>query len=443
MSQYFGRTGHGGTRRHCASPCSREVDGDSLSQSSHHPMRLHRTGMRITPPTAALIVLVSTLGFSAMAGGQPPQRTSGTLHTGALASPLSAVVCTSNQRCLAVGGQLSGNEGKAAIAAVTTDRGTHWSSTKPYGGGKVLDGLACQTVRTCIGVGWSTRSKPTSAFIYKAFVLQTLDAGRSWQVRSTLPGGVGMLSDVSCAPSFCMAVGGSPDNTTAVALITRSAGRRWTSLSLPKGEESLKLVTCTTAGNCIALGTREATTGDPSSGSLTSIIASASGGLSWSQRPLPTGAQPVVGIPYFTGMTCATRSHCLIVGEATPGDGNPSGLILSSADGGRTWRYDKVPSPTTILNAVACASSVQCVVMGGGFEPRGGPVRELLATTDHGQSWVSRTVPAAASALEGVSCPSKTVCVATGYGASSADQYAEQPVTIVTTDGGTTWNSSP
>jgi photosystem II stability/assembly factor-like uncharacterized protein len=274
--------------------------------------------------------------------------------------------------------------------------------------------------------------------------IRTLDGGHTWTLTPMLPKGIGALSDISCpTTSYCMAVGLSTANSSAVAVATRNAGRIWRRVPLPKGEEDLSLVTCTSSAKCVAEGTMEATVGEPSAGERLSIITTADGGSIWRHSSLSTAGSAPVGIPYFSGLTCPTRTSCLLVGDATPGDGSPSGLIYSSIDDGDSWALRMVPPGTTFLNAVSCASATQCAVVGGGIEARGGSDRDILTTRDGGQSWTSQVVPTSAVGLEGVSCPALTSCVAVGFGFTASDPDAEPAVVVVSRNGGTTWTTAP
>jgi photosystem II stability/assembly factor-like uncharacterized protein len=248
---------------------------------------------------------------------------------------------------------------------------------------------------------------------------------------------------VSCpTKSFCMAVGVNTAISRAIAVTSNNAGRSWGTVAVPKGEEMLNLVTCTTRRSCIAEGDVEATIGDPSGGSRLSIITTSNGGSSWKQRSIAPGSAAPSGIPYFTGLTCTSTTHCLLVGEATPPDGSPSGVILSSSDSGGSWTNQVVPSGTTMLNAVSCGSATQCAVAGGGIGGRGNIDRDLLTTSDGGQTWISRTVPSSALGLDGISCPSTTSCIAVGFDLSASDPSAEPAAVIASSDGGVTWNTA-
>ena len=367
-----------------------------------------------------------------------PQRASGSIDADALKVPITSVVCSTTRNCVAIGTQPYGST-VGSIGVTTSDGGSTWASTPILRGVKYLQALACPATRTCVAVGSNPLGNGD-----RGAVLRTLNGGRTWVLAPALPKGVGRLVDVSCpTKTFCMAVGVTSSITRAVGVISNDAGRSWRTVRLPKGEEDLSLVTCTTRRYCIAEGEMEATIGDPQSGNRLSIITTTNRGSAWKQSSFSTSNAAPIGIPTFSGLTCATPTHCLIVGDAAPGDGSPSGMIASSTDRGASWTFHAVPPGTTFLNAISCGSSTQCAVAGGGIEARGGIDRDILTTTDAGKSWISRVVPAAAVDLDGVSCPSATSCMAVGFGLSSTDPSPEPAAVVVSGDGGATWSTAP
>ncbi len=335
---------------------------------------------------------------------------------------------------MAVGAQGFVNPGHE-IAAVSTDGGAHWASTTPLPGVTHLDAMACATASSCVAVG----SEVVGNDIMGAAV-STADGGRTWSTISDLPKSVARLSSISCStPTSCMAVGTSTDQDRGAALTTDASGSLWHVLSLPDGLSDPSLVSCETAHTCIVEGTKEVVLGDPSAGKELSIITTSDAGETWTSSTPPTGSLPQ-GAPNFKGLVCPSQMRCLLIGDATPGDGTPSGLIAASADGGKTWVPVAPPPGTTFLNAIACPTTTNCVVVGGGIEARGQSVQDILTTSSGGQNWVSQPVPAAVTGLGSVSCTSASSCVAVGYGPSTSPS-GSQPVVARSADGGTTWAS--
>jgi photosystem II stability/assembly factor-like uncharacterized protein len=407
-------------------------------------MTSHRRVQRIGLFATAGLFLALLCNSTGAASNPSAQRTSGHLHSRELVAPLGSVVCTSQANCIGVGthvtpgtrhGHIVSNGGQpnGGFAAMTTDRGALWADTPRLVGVKGLDALACATVRTCIAVGGNPVSK--RYVIYKGVVTRTRDGGHTWKVLPTTPKKVGELTSMSCPTAhFCMAVGSSEAIwASAVALVTRSDGQQWTRLTLPKYEPQLELVTCTTAFDCIAEG--------PHDGQ--SIIFTSDGGATWTQAQLPTGNYPqgVIGIPILTGLACMSRTDCVLVGGIEGQHGEVSGLILSSADGGRSWSYTALPSGAAMMNAISCPAAMQCVAVGENFATAENDL--ILTTIDGGQHWVARPVPAAVIDLESVSCPTATTCVATGLEENITGNIGERPVTVASSDGGVTWRVTP
>lgn len=375
--------------------------------------------------------------FDTAGADTPPQRATGSVPPASLSMPLVSVVCSTPRNCVAIGTPTYGST-LGPIAVRTADGGASWASTSTLPGIKNLYALTCASARTCVVVGANPQGNGQ-----RGAVIRTLDGGGTWSLAPALPKGVGRLVGISCpTKTFCMAVGVTTAITRAIAVISNNAGRSWSTVAVPRGEEELNLVTCTTRQSCIAEGEVEATIGDPSGGSRLSIITTINGGSTWKRRSIATNSAAPLGIPYFSGLTCATATHCLLVGDATPPDGSPSGMIASSTDRGASWTFQGVPPGTTMLNAISCGSATQCAVAGGGIGGRGGINRDLLTTSDDGQIWTSRTVPSSTVGLDGVSCPSATSCIAVGFDLSATDPSAEPAAVVVSSDGGATWNTA-
>jgi photosystem II stability/assembly factor-like uncharacterized protein len=386
--------------------------------------------------SSVLLVLPGLFVSHGAAAAAPAQRIAGSEAPDVLKVALVSVVCSSPRKCVAIGAQHYGTT-TGSIAVTTTDGGGTWASTPILPDVKYLDALSCATAKTCLAAG----SNPVGND-YEAKAIRTVDGGRTWVMTPVLPKGIGIINSISCPTlGYCMGVGVSSANSPAVAVVTNNSGRAWKRLALPKGEESLSLVTCTTPRKCIAEGSMDAVVGEPDEGHRLSIITTSDGGSTWVQSSLSTDPSAPIGAYILSGLTCATQTRCLLVGDATPGDGSASGVIIASDDGGLTWTFEKAPAGTTFLNAISCPSAAQCAVVGGGIEARGGSDQDIVTTSDSGQTWTSHFVPASAVGLDGVSCPSVTSCVGVGFGLSTSDPTAEPAAVVVTADAGATWTA--
>ena len=360
-------------------------------------------------------------------------------------SVLSSIVCTSRDHCVAVGISVRGvakvptveavAKTMFGIAATTSDGGAHWANFSLSTRIETAPALSCPSVKSCVAVGGNIggnhapSSLPPGATpnpVALGKVLRTADRGETW-TRSVIPAGVGRLTGVSCPTKrFCVAVGETPDGSRGVALVTRNFGREWTHLSLPRGEGGLALVSCRSVNNCVLVG-----------GLLNgaTVITTTDGGKSWAQTSLP---QAPPGRDISEGISCPSSTRCFIVGGFTEGDGTPSGLAFTSADGGKRWTSQSLPSGTTGLFGVSCRTPTTCVVVGGGY---GGVDGIVLTTTDAGETWTPRSQPAAVSGLQNVSCPTLDQCVATGSSPSASSPPVPQPMVATSSDGGITWTS--
>jgi hypothetical protein len=393
-------------------------------------------------PFALLCLFLPSAAGALRPSTNPAVRVSGQVPPGALAAPLSAIQCTTPQKCVAVG---SLGNGQGSIAGTTSNGGADWASTPILTSADELSAVTCSTVRTCIGVGSNFvvvpgRAGAPSTTKTQGVVIRTLDRGHSWSVTTGLPKGVGRIMGVSCpTASFCMAVGESPGGGAGAALASTSSGQRWRSVPLPRGQLGLDLVTCTTRHTCLAEGSKQAVTGQPSSGERMNIIKTVDGGSTWTQSSPPKWNYKVLGFPNFMGMACPSRNRCLMAGDETPGDGTPSGEIATSVNGGGSWTLATLPPGTTALNAISCPTTANCVVVGGGIGPRGETLLDILTSSDGGNTWISRQVPTLVLGLDGVSCATAQACVAVGFGPPGAG--GEKPVVAVTTNGGATWSA--
>jgi len=143
------------------------------------------------------------------------------------------------------------------------------------------------------------------------------------------------------------------------------------------------------------------------------ILRTTDGGRSWDLR------KPDSTLVTFRGLTFVDQNVGVAVGEG--------GAIYKTTDGGYTW--SKKPSGTTFdLNSVSFTNPTTGAIVG-----QGGPIDAagvILTTSDGGETW-RRFIPPLGSfkALYGVSFASPTVATAVG----------RSKTTVRTTDGGTTW----
>jgi hypothetical protein len=315
-----------------------------------------------------------------------------------------------------------------------------------------LNGLACTSPGTCVAVGeyadanGSRNDQPMAAN----------ESDGTWGVaqKITLPNDASTTSDhqfaalynVACtSPGNCVAVGSYEDtNGTGdyLALYVTETNGVWgtaQTVSLPAGwnttasgqDAYLDGVTCTSAGNCVAVGTYDGNNGSQDEEAM--VVTETNG--AWAaatELPLPTGYDTTPGRQQATlnAVTCTSPGNCVAVGNYN----DPStGRVMVATETSGTWSAVNEPvlptnaAPTTTYNgadaldAVTCTSPGNCVALGS-YEDTGGDGR-AMATVETQGVWAPATevtLPGNASstgnaAFIGVTCTSPGDCVAAGY----------------------------
>ena len=221
----------------------------------------------------------------------------------------------------------------------------------------------------------------------------TAQAAPGWTVTMPITGRA--LNQLSCSTATnCVAVG------TGVVFTTSDDGVTWISQSGGVGDSDLLAVSCATAGSCVAL-------------SNSSILATSDGGINWLTQTPPTGAGG------FTSISCATSTNCVAVGTDST---SLAPIAITTSDGGTTWISHPVPTGSGNLSSVSCADTSNCWAVG--------VAGAIVASSDGGSTWATQTPPTGTGDLSGVSCPSASSCWAVGAG-----------VILSTANGGTTWNA--
>ena len=402
--------------------CAGLLGGCSNDRSSESS---HRT-------TTSMNTIISTTTTTTMS---PVEAVSGQSTNRALPSSLETITCTSQQACVAAAGHDNSAPGGAFVAR-STDGGAHWATTPPLAKVTQLNAMACPTSTSCIAVGWNAVGNDQAGL-----AVQTFDGGHTWRIGP--PPAKRSRRSAQFVVSHTHVLHGG--RLLYRRRLRRSSNHQHNGVTveitfITPRPTALSLAACTTPDDCIVEGIREATVGDLSSGEQLSILTTVNGGSTWAQSASLVGGP--TGVYNFKGLACSIPMRCFFVGDATPGDGSPTGMIFASSDDGNTWTSQPVPPDTTFLNAISCTSATDCVVVGGGIEARGGSDRVILTTSDGGQTWLSRPVPAAVTQLAAISCPTTSACVATGFGPSSSVSGI-QPVSAATSDGGAYWIAMP
>jgi len=213
-------------------------------------------------------------------------------------------------------------------------------------------------------------------------------------------------------------------------LVGTNHARDWeakTINNLPAGNAGLSGTSCTGSGDrriCIAVGNIK---------NSPLLTVSIDDGKTWEAKTIPH--LPESGA--FRGASCTgsgTSALCVAVGETS---NKP--LLVMSNDGGRTWSVNTNFPENNSFFAVSCAgngTTAVCAAVGGGHDSTQPPI--IAVSDDGGFSWHVKTFgDLFRGFLTGVSCTGSdinTVCTAAGVRDKN-----NNPGIVVSTDGAKTW----
>ena len=234
---------------------------------------------------------------------------------------------------------------------------------------------------------------------------------------------------VSClSAGNCTAVGNYTDNTNRVrpwvGVETSGVWDRGVGVTLPSdagsGLANLNGVSCTSVGNCVAVGEYR-----DSNGARQAMTAAQADGI-WvraAKLNLPTDAS---GFAVLTGVSCTSAGNCVTAGNYTDRSGHQQAMVATETDG--VWgQAALVPAPIGastnargFLGPVSCTSVGNCVAVGDYVDSS--EAMQAMAATMSGGVWGTAVQVVAPSdvaadadvALLGVSCPSVSSCSAAG-----------------------------
>jgi hypothetical protein len=302
-----------------------------------------------------------------------------------------------------------------ASTATAATTASHWSiqpSPNPPGSlGSALSAVSCTTDGSCTAVGEYSMGSGL-------LTLAERWDGSNWTVEQTPspPGATSLLTGVSCpAPRFCVAVGYSV-TTKVRPLVEHWDGSSWTIVHTPRPGRAwwfeLLAVSCPSIGDCSAVGSSIASGVDAQERPL----AEHWDGASWTiQRTPNPHAENGSGL---TGVACGGAGVCEAVGFYVYGDVDES--ILAMGRNGTKWAIQQQPDPgggyVTTDASVSCSGATACTSVGS-WNDADGRTRALADSWD-GASWIMQhaRVPAGAAIAElfGVSCSSPIACIAVG-----------------------------
>jgi Putative Ig domain len=314
-----------------------------------------------------------SLDFQAMvateAGGVWAPATKLTLPAGANTTAggqkgsVYSVTCTSPGNCVGVGQYTDSNGTGDYQAMVATETGGVWGQasklTLPSGantssGGQyaALNSVNCTSQGNCVAVGNYTDTNGTENL--QAMIATETDGVWGQAGKLTLPAGANtaassqaaFLNSVNCtSPGDCVAVGGYNDSNGSYdgqGMIAVESSGTWGQASettLPSGANTtanaqhaeLESVTCTSSGNCVAVGDYADNNGEDNYQAMVTVESNGVWGAT-SELTLPSGATTVAGDQNADpeSVACTGQGTCVTVGSYTDANDDEAAMVLSS-----------------------------------------------------------------------------------------------------------------
>jgi hypothetical protein len=337
-------------------------------------------------------------------------------------SELTGVACLAANRCLAVG--TSGKRGVTALAQVWN--GKSWVLKPPVvppgSVGSTLSAVACSAVSNCLAVGEYTTTEHVEVSLAESW------DGHSWTMLPS-PSGITELHGVACPTvKLCVGVGAGTNGVDGEFSIASAVwnGTSWTALDTPSPVQgnvlqTLSSVSCTSAKNCIASGSGPGPYNDGiGTGPFAEKWTGGTGGTLLSvPDPRAIGFSPAGDRNSAAGLSsvsCTSGSRCIAVGGAGQSDALLAFSPFAAAWNGQRWTILRTSKVDGFFGA-SCASSSKCL-MTGTYLDRGDVAQTLVESFDGAHVRVA-SPRGLSGVLSDISCPTASFCLA-GRGKSAA-----------------------
>lgn len=300
-------------------------------------------------------------------------------------SRINSVSCASEGNCSA-GGEYAGSGLQQAF--VVNEVNGHWHAAIPVPGIQALNtgrtasvySVSCAAPGDCTAGGTYMQN----GLGQQTFVVSEVNG--SWHTAKLVPGsgalnkgGGGVISSVSCtAPGTCSA-GGSYNNAagSSQALVVRQVNGVWhAAIEVPGtarlnkgGNATVNQVSCTSAGNCTAVG---AYADGPFPHQQAFVVREVNG--VWHKAFVLPGTKALNkgGNATAKSISCGSAVTCGVAGTYTDGSGHSQSFVASEMNG--IWRAaTKVPGlkalnrggSTPDVGVVSCGAAGNCSAVGG------------------------------------------------------------------------------
>lgn len=326
-----------------------------------------------------------------------------TVPTGAIASSLDSLSCTSPTFCMGIGNLEASGSTFSAYSDMWD--GNFWiERNTPNGDNSSLSGVFCTGKKACTAVG----------DVLSGGVLVTLAErwnGSGWTVQPTPnPAGASrsFLLSVSCPTgTSCTAVGEyTASSGHQLTLAEHWNGSTWslTATKNPAGSttDTLKSVSCASTSSCMAVGSDQQ-----------GMLSERWNGSNWKTESVltPSGESDAS----LQSVSCAAPSACTAVGSIF---NSVHTVPLAERWNGSSWGNQAIPAPghsqVSGLEGVSCVTATRCSAVGFARSPSVSMAEHWISS-----KWFTQSAPppfgSQQSDLESVSCPTTANCMASGF----------------------------
>jgi hypothetical protein len=274
------------------------------------------------------------------------------------------------------------------------------SSADEGAGNNTFSGISCPESIACTAVGDYTAASGTDQTLVENW------NGTSWSITSSPNDSVNdnLLNGVSCtSASNCMAVGSYVGLSGIDQTLAESwNGTAWSLSATPNldTQSGFASVSCVSATSCTAVG-------DFYLAQTSQALVESWNGTSWSVVPNPDEG---AGDNTLAGVSCTNATFCVAVGDYVNSSGTEHTLVESW--NGSSWSIVASPNQAgdnNVLTSVVCTSSTSCIAVGNDGQP--------LIESWSGTTWSMVGSPSEGSGptiLNSVSCVTSTDCMAVG-----------------------------
>jgi hypothetical protein len=374
---------------------------------------------------------------------------------------ISAISCTSVGNCTAAGSYLPNRNSTTQTSVIDEEVSGRWTRAQllqaPANAttGSFLSAISCPSPGDCVALGFYFAGEVGESYVAS-------ESAGTWSrgVELPLPGNaaggsfsLALAWSLSCTLiTSCVVVGTYAATSGNPAFIDTESGGVWSAAEAVMPSDAttpedarLEAVSCTSAGNCVAVGSYSNAHGDQ-------LVAATETSGAWGRAvrvAFPANSLRVEGIqPSFDAVSCPSTTTCVAGGAYNTSHGTEG--LFDSETGGTWGTPTEARLPHTALTkgqsagvqTLACSSASQCVA--GGFYTSSVNTQDPTALTfsKAGGTWAPGQLvglPAGAtkpssqeSSINGVACTALGKCEAVGVYLDTYFQgsFATTPATV-------------